>query len=255
MTQTQSNRQPAAAFQLKGSIYTLTTLELHSPSVDDLAEQLASMADKAPSFFQQTPVIIALDQLRNDRAFNVSRAKHLLHEAGMVLVAIRGGSQHQKKEAGIANIAWLPAQKAEKQSNVVMLADPDKNVDIESIDPQESSFPKPVATKIITTPVRSGQQVFSEGDLIVMAPVSAGAELLAGGSIHIYGPLRGRALAGINSTDSDARIYATRFEAELVSICGQYKLTCQPDHSPWSELWGQSACVMRETGHLRIRAL
>ena len=89
-------------------------------------------------------------------------------------------------------------------------------------------------TKFITTPVRSGQQVVSKGgDLIVSAAVSAGAELLADGHIHVYGALRGRALAGI-SGDKTARIFCQSLEAELVSIAGFYRLSdaIQPCDQP-----------------------
>jgi septum site-determining protein MinC len=82
-----------------------------------------------------------------------------------------------------------------------------------------------VTNKIVRTPVRSGQQVYaSGGDLIVLAQVSAGAEILADGNIHVYAPLRGRALAGVRG-NTDALIFCQSLEAELVSIAGQYKLS------------------------------
>jgi septum site-determining protein MinC len=78
-------------------------------------------------------------------------------------------------------------------------------------------------TMVIDRPLRSGQQVYARGgDLVVLAAVNAGAEVIADGSIHIYAPLRGRALAGANG-DAGARIFTTRFEAELVSIAGVYR--------------------------------
>ncbi len=81
----------------------------------------------------------------------------------------------------------------------------------------------PATTKVIDRPLRSGQQVYARGgDLVVLAADNAGAEVIADGSIHIYAPLRGRALAGA-SGDSKARIFTTRFEAELVSIAGVYR--------------------------------
>lgn len=91
------------------------------------------------------------------------------------------------------------------------------------------------ASKIITTPVRSGQQVYAPGgDLIVMAQVSAGAEILADGNIHVYGPLRGRALAGVKG-DSRARVFCHSLEAELISIAGTFKL----DEDLRSDHWKQ----------------
>ena len=77
---------------------------------------------------------------------------------------------------------------------------------------------------VITEPVRSGRQVYApHGDLVVMAPVSAGGEVLAAGNIHVYGPLRGRALAGLGG-DTGARIFCTSLEAEMVSVAGLYRL-------------------------------
>ena len=85
-------------------------------------------------------------------------------------------------------------------------------------------FVKERASMLVTQPVRSGQQVYaSEGDLVILSSVSPGAELLADGNIHVYGPLRGRALAGLNG-DTQARIFCQKLEADLVSIAGQYRL-------------------------------
>ena len=80
---------------------------------------------------------------------------------------------------------------------------------------------------LVTQPVRSGTQIYARGaDLIVTAPVSPGAEIVADGNIHVYGALRGRALAGAGG-DAEARIFCTRLEAELVSIAGRYLVSEQ----------------------------
>jgi septum site-determining protein MinC len=77
-------------------------------------------------------------------------------------------------------------------------------------------------TKVIRQPVRSGQQVFApEGDLVILSSVNAGAEVLAAGNIHVYGALRGRAMAGING-DASARIFSLQCNAEMVAIAGEY---------------------------------
>jgi septum site-determining protein MinC len=82
-------------------------------------------------------------------------------------------------------------------------------------------------TRLVSEPVRSGTQIYARGsDLIVTAAVSPGAELVADGNIHVYGALRGRALAGA-SGDASARIFCTRLEAELVSIAGRYLVSEQ----------------------------
>lgn len=83
--------------------------------------------------------------------------------------------------------------------------------------------PKPVNTMIVDTPVRAGQQIYARGaDLVIMAAVNNGAEIIADGSIHVYAPLRGRALAGA-SGNTGARIFTASLEAELVSIAGVYR--------------------------------
>jgi septum site-determining protein MinC len=88
---------------------------------------------------------------------------------------------------------------------------------------------------VVTQPVRSGQQIFApEGDLIILAPVSAGAEILASGNIHVYGPLRGRALAGVHG-DTSAHIFCQSMEAELVSIAGHYKISEDLQESCWKQ--------------------
>jgi septum site-determining protein MinC len=87
--------------------------------------------------------------------------------------------------------------------------------------------PARAQTRLVTEPVRSGTQVYARGgDLIVTAPVSPGAELVADGNIHVYGALRGRALAGA-SGDASARIFCSRLEAELISIAGRYLVSEQ----------------------------
>jgi septum site-determining protein MinC len=83
------------------------------------------------------------------------------------------------------------------------------------------------SARLVTEPVRSGTQIYARGtDLVVPAAVSPGAELVADGNIHVYGALRGRALAGANG-DAGARIFCARLEAELVSIAGRYLVSEQ----------------------------
>lgn len=109
-----------------------------------------------------------------------------------------------------------------------------------------------VVTKVIDTPVRSGQRVYARGgDLVVLATVNPGAEVIADGSIHVYAPLRGRALAGAAGS-SEARIIATSMEAELVSIGGVYRTF--EDGWP-KELKGQAVQVLLQDERLELRLM
>ena len=105
-------------------------------------------------------------------------------------------------------------------------------------------------TKTVASPVRSGQQIFSEGDLVVLAPVSAGAELLAVGNIHVYAPLRGRALAGVQGDDS-ARIFCSSQEAELISIAGHFMI----DENLRQANWKSSVQVFFDGQELKIEQI
>jgi septum site-determining protein MinC len=102
---------------------------------------------------------------------------------------------------------------------------PNASTQPRSVEP--AAPPAAAKARLVTGPVRSGTQIYARGgDLIVTAAVSPGAELVADGNIHVYGALRGRALAGANG-DSTARIFCTRLEAELVSIAGRYLVSEQ----------------------------
>ncbi|WP_141233635.1 septum site-determining protein MinC, partial [Lysobacter antibioticus] len=104
---------------------------------------------------------------------------------------------------------------------------------------------------IQSAPVRSGQQVYADGrDLTVLTTVGAGAEVIADGSVHIYGPLRGRALAGAQGNNK-ARIFCREFHAELVAIAGHYKVL---EDIP-KELRGKAVQVWLEDEQIRIAAL
>ncbi|MCG0583772.1 septum site-determining protein MinC, partial [Burkholderia cenocepacia] len=122
---------------------------------------------------------------------------------------------------------------------------------------EQSSDPAPTLlqaggqTLVIDRPLRSGQQIYAKGDLVVLAPVSHGAEIIAEGNIHIYAPLRGRALAGVHG-NHDARIFCTCLEPELISIAGIYRTTENPLPA---DVLGKSVQIRLEEEKLMIEPL
>lgn len=203
-------------FKLKGSRVTMTILELYRYDYEAFTRQIATTVQSAPDFFQQTPVLISLDKC-GDNDVDFIEMGELCREYGLVPVAIRGGNDTQMVAANVAGLPRLPA--AAKPSDLDV---PD--VSVKTV-VQQVEVPVPAANKVITTPVRSGQQIYApNADLIVLAPVSPGAEILADGNIHVYGPLRGRALAGVKG-NTQARIFCQSQEAELMSIAGIYKVS------------------------------
>ncbi len=218
----------AAVFQLKGSMLAITVLELAQNDLERLDQQLAVKVEQAPDFFNNTPLVLALDKLPADCNLDLPALIALCRKHGLRTLALRAGDPQIVKAAAELDLPVLPPSGARERT-----------LDIASKRPAEPAKPaEPVyrPTRVVATPIRGGQQVYAQGgDLIVLAAVSPGAELLADGNIHVYGPLRGRALAGIKG-DTNARIFCQQLAAEMVSIAGHYKVAEDLRRDPlWAE--------------------
>lgn len=201
-----------ATFQMKGSLFPLSVLYLVDSDLEAFAAQLAERVEMAPSFFKNSPIIVDLAQRSAPhQALDFSALLGLIKRYGMVPMGLRGGSEHDKQLAARAGFNLLnDAKPGSEQRRVEPPPPPPK--------------PVQVPTLVIEQAVRSGHQIYARGgDLVVLAPVNPGAEILADGNIHVYAPLRGRALAGV-SGNAQARIFCDSLEAELVSIAGRYQL-------------------------------
>jgi septum site-determining protein MinC len=215
------------SFQLKGSVVTAIVLELYRYSRAQFADELAAKVRQAPMFFQQTPVVISLEKLETDLlTIDFPEAIALCRDFGLRPMAFRGGPDAAKAILEAAGLVQIPVGQGR-----AAMPEPAPPEPVAAVEPEvvvrtvieEKLVHRP--SKIITRPIRSGQQVYAEGsDLIVMAAVSEGAEILADGHIHVYGALRGRALAGVRG-DVQARIFCQSLEAELVSVAGNFKLS------------------------------
>lgn len=200
----------AVSFELKGSLFTLTVLHLLHADLSTFSTQLRQQAGKTPNLFKNMPLVIDLQRLADpEQEVDFGILQDALRAHGLIPVGVRHGPQKLHDAAQAAGLAILSSQ-------------PSKAV-AETKSRQEVSAISP--TVWVTKPVRSGQQIYArQADLVVLAPVSHGAELLADGSIHVYDCLRGRALAGING-DQAARIFCHTLEAQLISIAGHYRLS------------------------------
>ncbi|MBA2648491.1 MAG: septum site-determining protein MinC [Legionella sp.] len=203
------NATRSQSFKLKGRLYTLTVLQILDTDKELFSNQCAQTVEQAPNLFRQTPVVFDLSFV-GQHEVDLHTLCQIANMHGMIPIAIQGGNSFLETIAYQQGLAVLNASST--QDRVI----------IESVtEPHVAA----VKTKLISTPVRSGQQVVAKAaDLIITSTVSHGAELLADGSIHVYGALRGRALAGM-SGDKQARIFCQSLEAELVSIAGFYKLS------------------------------
>jgi septum site-determining protein MinC len=218
--------ETTTAFQLKGGLYTLTVLQLLIEDMNMIESQLNIKIQQAPKFFKNAPIIIDVQKLKNGLPIDFKHLKEILLKHFLIPMGIKGADEEQQTNALLAGIPALPDSTKERTiESEAEFATHDVRPELSKIVTSHS--------KIIKEPVRSGQQIYAKGgDLIVLAPVSHGSELLADGNIHVYGPLRGRALAGVTG-DSNTHIFCQNLEAELISIAGQYKISEDIEQSLW----------------------
>lgn len=191
----------ADAFDLKGSLFTLIVLQLLTTDMASIVSQLQSSIKKTPNMFKNMPLVIDLQKIKQ-ASIDFHAIVQELRNQGLIPVGVRNGSpaQHQTaQEAGLGILATAAAKEKEKPNKIIQ-------------------------TTVINKPIRSGQQFYAkQANLVLLAPVSHGAEVLADGYIHAYGALRGRVIAGA-AGDTSSQIFCHKLEAELIAIAGFYKL-------------------------------
>lgn len=214
-------------FQLKGSAVTVVVLAITRYEPESLVVQLREKIDQAPQFFENSPVLINLDRLENPEALSdISDLLAICRQLELQPLGFSGVPETLQASIQAINLAILPTpnERALKLPKPVAPTTQIETV-IETV--VETIVEERLVqrqSRVVTRPVRSGQQIYAEGaDLIVLSQVSEGAEVLADGNIHVYGTLRGRALAGVKG-DETARIFCQQLEAELVSIAGNFVL-------------------------------
>ena len=220
-------RQPV---RLRGRSYVAFVFAPVVPIIEWLAELDATLA-RSPGFFIGKPVVLDLS------AVDLSRPaiQHLVLSLEKRNIRILGLE-------GVKDVAALT-------TSMPPLLSGGRHCALQQAEPEKVEVKPPPTSLLLDTPVRSGQSIyFPDGDVTVLGSVSSGAEIVAGGSIHVYGTLRGRAMAGVNG-NSAARIYCQRIEAELLAIDGYYQTAEELDaalrHRP-AQAWLEGD-IMRVT--------
>lgn len=233
----------AGAFELKSRRFSLLGLVLHSA---DMAELAADWAERAgQGGFEHEPVVIDLSGVQRATAapaegqaalaldgpapVDLRAIVALLRASQLQPVAVAGATAEElalAHELGLADAADEPAtERAAQAAPAETVREVVREITVEKIIEKPAA---PAPTMVVDKPLRSGQQVYAKGgDLVVLAVVSHGAEVIADGSIHIYAPLRGKAIAGARG-DTSARIYTQSLEAELLAIAGIYRTAENP---------------------------
>lgn len=223
-------RDIKACFQLKTSFAPCTILQILHYDLKELDAQLKQTVRRSPTFFLGAPIIIDLDHTETFEPLDFIKIKEILLANNLVPIGVRGGNTLQQTKAASYGLPLLMIGKLAQQKEDLR----ESQTDADSKENSSPAIPETLSTqtKLITTPIRSGMRVYAKNsDLIVTASVSHGAELLADGHIHVYGHLRGRALAGVLG-NKNARIFCHHLEAELVSIAGYYLTKEEIEHLP-----------------------
>ncbi|KQP19229.1 septum site-determining protein MinC [Pseudorhodoferax sp. Leaf267] len=207
-----------ASFDLKNASLPLISVVLKTSNLASLSQELQARFGDTPGFFDNDPAVVVLSAIEQDSTpLSFSVLLTLLKHYRLRPIGIHGGSAAHREAAAAAGLMDLP----DISSSAVAIA------------ASEPPAPAPVApaaalhpaagTMVVDRPLRSGQQVYARNaDLIVLSVVNFGAEIIADGNIHVYAPLRGRAIAGARG-NANARIFSTCMEAQLVSIAGIYR--------------------------------
>ena len=249
------------AGELKIGQVGIANLRVRTLDVAQLAAEMRDRVQRAPKLFARAAVILDFGGL--SKTPDVDTARKLvdgLREAGVLPVALAYGTREIEELAAALNLPLLSKFRAQYERTGDAPAEAAPRAARRGRRPHRAAEPAPAPPTsqpgaapgmMQAAPVRSGQQVYAENcDLTVLTTVGAGAEVIADGSIHIYGALRGRALAGAQGNEK-ARIFCREFHAELVAVAGHYKVL---EDIP-KDLRGKAVQVWLDQGQLRIAAL
>ena len=215
--------QARTPLDLKSAQLSVVAMVLKTVDVAAVAAELAARSADDPEFFDNDPVLIDLSAVQaEEQPIDFAALVQLLRSHRTQPVAVRGGNPAQMQAAHAAGLVAAPDMPAARAQPREVIREVEREVQV----PVEVPVPAPApGALVVDKPLRSGQQVYARGsDLVVLAMVSFGAEVIADGNIHVYAPLRGRAIAGARG-DTSARIFSTCLEPQLVSVAGIYRTT------------------------------
>ena len=217
------------ALDFKSATLYAVRVVLHSADTAQWSAALEQRMTDAGSFFENEPVVIdasALDASPDWAELVSALTRHQLEPIGMVGndEQVSSAAAHGLKPVDLSSAPVRQAPPPAPEQDVPPVASkPAPSKTSTAVSTTTAAAPAPAAM-VVNRPLRSGQRIYARGtDLIVIGMVSQGAEVIADGNIHVYGPLRGKAMAGARG-DAQARIFTTCFEAELVAVAGVYRV-------------------------------
>ena len=239
-------------YDIKSADLSLLALVLKTTDIQAISQALEQQLAESPGFFEQDPVIIDVSWLTADNdvvTLNLESLLPLLRQHGLLPLAIKGAQSallNHAKGLGLVDASDARIRRSVPLAEPVQAqARPAASEPLAEPAPVTPPVLAPQGPMVVDKPLRSGQQVYAKGrDLIVLAMVNAGAEVIADGNIHIYASLRGKAIAGARG-NMQARIFAQVMEPELISIAGIYRTS---ENALPKEVLGQAAQVCLQSG-------
>lgn len=236
---------PSISYEIKSADLALVALLLKTAQVSTLAQDLKNQLADTPDFFDQDPVVIDLSGIpesEKSQPIDFPQLMAVLRAYSLLPIAVRAGTP-EHMQAGLA-AGLIDASYARILKTPAATPTPV---------PQPAPSKPPAAPEtilslgalVIDKPLRSGQQIYAKGrDLVLLAMVNPGAEVIADGNIHVYAALRGKAIAGARG-NAQAMIFAQAMEPELISIAGVYRTS---ENALPADIWGQAAQVSLKPG-------
>ena len=210
-----------ASIEFKGTSFTLSVLHLKTSTLADIRADLVKKLAQAPDFFYLVPVVVSIEQL--DCSVDYQAVKTLIEEFNFTFVGFTGSvDKEQRKLIRELGFSFVNTTRVDTSKKAAIAEEAlATETKVTPAIPECNLY----TDKVHRGQIRSGQQIYAKDqNLVVIGSVSAGAEVIADGNIHVYGSLRGRAIAGAKGHHK-AQIYCQNLEAELVSINGNYWLS------------------------------
>jgi septum site-determining protein MinC len=234
--------------KFKGGMTTVTNIIVQAAILDKIKEDIQSFQGKAPALLNGMPVVIDFCDIEITHDF-VAELIKLIKSVGAIPFGLKGEAEHLEPIAKLCSLAYL----GKGQKNVIKTTESESETTI-SVD-EENTAVNPIEveptiehTKVVHGPIRGGQQIYARNtDLIIMGNVNNGAEVLADGNVHIYGTLKGRAMAGLRG-DDNAKIFASTLDPEMVVINGDYMVK----DSISKDLIGESVMISKVDEKINI---
>jgi len=236
------SKAPTALDIKSANLYALRVV-LHDTNTTTLTEALNSRMAEAGSLFENEPVIIDASRLPDDAELDWIALSNALRGHKLPPIGIVADEDGLRDSAAQAGLAALELSTPTQRSTTTL---PSKTVS------QEAVTTPTTPCMVVSRPLRSGQRIYANGgDLVIVGMVSQGAEVIADGNIHVYGPLRGKAMAGARGNTA-ARIFTTHLDPELLAIAGIYRVV---EHNLPESLYRRCAQIQLQDNALEIKAI